>query len=104
MLNAAMLSKWHVHAGGYANELKKSGKVDIKVVWDDDVERGSNWARELGCEFEPDLSKVLAREDVEAVFCDAPTTAHKDIIIAAAKAGKHIFTEKIGRASCRERV
>ena len=42
MLNAAMLSKWHVHAGGYANELKKSGKVDIKVVWDDNVERGSN--------------------------------------------------------------
>lgn len=94
MLNAAMLSKWHVHAGGYANELKKSGKVDIKVVWDDDIERGSKWAAELGCEFEPDLSKVLAREDVEAVFCDAPTTAHKDIIIAAAKAGKHIFTEK----------
>ena len=80
MLNAAMLSKWHVHAGGYANELKKSGKVDIKVVWDDDIERGSKWAAELGCEFEPDLSKVLAREDVEAVFCDAPTTAHKDII------------------------
>ena len=41
MLNAAMLSKWHVHAGGYANELKKSGKVDIKVVWDDDVESGT---------------------------------------------------------------
>ena len=94
MLNAAMLSKWHVHAQGYANALLKSGKVDIKVVWDDDIKRGSDWAAEIGAEFEPDLSKVLAREDVEAVFVDSPTTAHKDIIIAAAKAGKHIFTEK----------
>lgn len=94
MLNAAMLSKWHVHAGGYANELKKSGKVAIKAVWDDNVERGSAWANELGTDFEPDLNKLLARDDIEAVFCDAPTTQHKDIIIAAAKAGKHIFTEK----------
>ena len=55
MLNAAMLSKWHVHAGGYANELKKSGKVAIKAVWDDNVERGSEWAKEIGADFEPDL-------------------------------------------------
>ncbi|MBE6611973.1 MAG: Gfo/Idh/MocA family oxidoreductase [Ruminococcaceae bacterium] len=94
MLNAAMLSKWHVHAPGYANQLKNSGKVDIKAVWDDNIERGSKWAAELGAEFEPDLAKLLAREDIEAVFVDTPTTAHKDVIIAAAKAGKHIFTEK----------
>lgn len=94
MLNVAMLSKWHVHAGGYANELKKSGKVDIKAVWDDNIERGSKWASDIGAEFEPDLAKLLSRDDIEAVFCDAPTTAHKDIIIAAVKAGKHIFTEK----------
>ena len=94
MLNAAMLSKWHVHAAGYAKELQKSGKVAIKAVWDDNVERGSAWAKELGADFEYDLNKLLAREDIEAVFCDAPTTQHKEIIIAAAKAGKHIFTEK----------
>ena len=94
MLNAAMLSKWHVHAQGYANELLRSGKVAIKAVWDDDIDRGSAWAKELGADFEPELAKLLARDDIEVVFCDAPTTAHKDIIIAAAKAGKHIFTEK----------
>lgn len=89
-----MLSKWHVHAPGYANELKKSGKVNIKAVWDDDIERGSKWAAELGAEFEPDLAKLLARDDIEAVFNCSPTTAHKDILIAAAEAGKNIFTEK----------
>ncbi len=94
MLKAAMLSKWHVHAGGYANQLKNCGKVEIKAVWDDDVKRGSDWASELGCEFIPDLDALLARDDIEAVFCDAPTTKHHDILIKAAKVGKHIFTEK----------
>lgn len=94
MLRVAMLSKWHVHAGGYANQLKNSGKVEIKAVWDDNTERGENWAKELGCEFVPCLDTLLARDDIDAVVCDAPTTAHHDILIKAAKAGKHIFTEK----------
>ena len=94
MLKVAMLSKWHVHAGGYAGQLKGSGKVDIVAVWDDNKERGEAWAKELGCEFVPCLDTLLARDDIEAVVCDAPTTAHHDIIIKAAKAGKHIFTEK----------
>lgn len=94
MLNAAMISKWHVHAPGYAKQLLGSGKVAIKAIWDDNIQRGSAWADELGAEFVPDLAVLLARDDIEAVFVDSPTTAHKDIIIAAAKAGKHIFTEK----------
>ena len=94
MLRVAMLSKWHVHAGGYANQLQDSGKVEIKAVWDDNAERGENWAKELGCEFVPCLDTLLARDDIDAVVCDTPTTAHHDVLIKAAKAGKHIFTEK----------
>lgn len=94
MFKVAMLSKWHVHAGGYAGQLKSSGKVEIAAVWDDDKERGEAWAKELGCEYYSDLDALLARDDIKAVICDAPTTAHHDIIIKAAKAGKHIFTEK----------
>ena len=94
MLKVAMLSKWHVHAAGYANMLKDTSKVEITAVWDDDIARGEAWAKELGADFEPDLDKLLARDDVEAVACDAPTTAHHDILIKAARAGKHIFTEK----------
>lgn len=68
MLNAAMLSKWHVHASGYANMLKSSGKVDIKAVWDDDTARGSAWAKEFGADFEPDLAKLLARRRYRGCF------------------------------------
>lgn len=94
MVKVAMLSKWHVHAGGYAGQLKHSGKVDIVAVWDDNTARGEAWAKELGCEFIADLDALLARDDIEAVICDTPTTDHHDILIKAAKAGKHIFTEK----------
>ncbi|NLE13114.1 MAG: Gfo/Idh/MocA family oxidoreductase [Clostridiales bacterium] len=94
MLKVAMLSKWHVHAAGYAGQLKNSGKVEITAVWDDDEARGKPWADELGAVYYKDLNKLLAEADCDAVVCDAPTTAHKDVIIAAAKAGKHIFTEK----------
>ena len=75
MVKVAMLSKWHVHAGGYAGMVKNSGKAEIVAVWDDDVQRGEAWAKELGAEFIPDLDALLAREDIEAVVCDAPTTA-----------------------------
>ena len=74
MIKVAMLSKWHVHAGGYANQLKNSGKVEITCVWDDDTARGEAWAKELGCDFVADLDALLARDDVEAVVCDTPTT------------------------------
>ena len=94
MLKAAMLSKWHVHAEGYAHELQNSGKVEIKAVWDEDAARGAEWAGRIGADFEADLDTLLAREDIEAVFCCTPTTMHTEVLIKAAKAGKHIFTEK----------
>lgn len=94
MLNIAMLSKWHVHAEGYANDINKSGKAKVTVIWDDDKARGQAWADKLGCDYSDNLDEVLARTDVDAVICDTPTTAHKDVLIKAAKAKKHIFTEK----------
>ena len=94
MLRVAMLSKWHVHADGYARDFIKTEKAEIVAVWDEKPERGMPWAEKLGCDFEPDLDVLLAREDVDAVCCCTPTTMHKEVLIKAAKAGKHIFTEK----------
>ena len=94
MLKVAMLSKWHVHAGGYAKFLQSLGNVQITAVWDEEPERGRQWAVELGADFEEDLDALLRREDVEGVVVDAPTAMHPDVMVAAANAGKHIFTEK----------
>jgi len=95
MLNVAMLSAWHAHAQGYARDLAKMPDVKITTVWDEDPDRGQPWAKELKAEFVGDLAVLLKRDDVEGVVIDAPTSMHADIMVAAAQAGKHIFTEKV---------
>lgn len=102
MLNVAMLSKWHVHAAGYARELMAMDDVRVTCIWDEDAERGAEWARELGVAFEPDLDALLRRPDVDAVAVDCPTAMHPEVMIAAARAGKHIFTEKVLALTVRE--
>lgn len=42
---------------------------------------------------ETDYKKVLAQKDVQAVFVATPTHLHKDIVIEALKAGKHVYCE-----------
>ncbi|MCL2377773.1 MAG: Gfo/Idh/MocA family oxidoreductase [Defluviitaleaceae bacterium] len=95
MLRVAILSRWHVHAEGYANEFKSRPDVKLTAVWDEEPDKGQAFAKSFGIDFEPDLDALLAREDVDAVCVNAPTNMHRDVIIKAAKAGKHIFTEKV---------
>ncbi len=94
MLRVAMLSKWHVHAAGYARDLIATGKAEIKAIWDEDSQRGKVWADELKVDFVSNIDALLARSDIDAVICCTPTTMHEEVLIKAANAGKHIFTEK----------
>lgn len=94
MFKVAMLSKWHVHAAGYANEFNKIPGCAVAYVWDEDVARGEKWAQDLGVPFVADLDELLAKKDFDGVIVDTPTTMHDVVIPKAARAGKHIFTEK----------
>ncbi len=95
MLNIAVCSRWHPHASGYGRDFANHPECKVTVIWDEVPERGEKWAQELGCDFEPDFDKVLARADVDAICSTAPTYMHKELYIKAAAAGKHIFTEKV---------
>ncbi len=90
----AMLSFAHVHAPGYADQAARNPRAKIVAIWDEDPVRGAREAEKRSVAFEADLDAVLGRSDVEGVIVDAPTSMHTEIIIAAARAGKHIFTEK----------
>ena len=94
MLHAAMLSKWHVHADSYADFIQAQPDAQITCVWDEDAQRGKEWGDRLKVPFIADLDELLSRPDVDAVIIDSPTNMHKDLMVRAAKAGKHIFTEK----------
>jgi scyllo-inositol 2-dehydrogenase (NAD+) len=95
MINVALLSKWHVHAVDYAREAFANPGIVVKKVWDEDSARGEQWGQELSVPFESNLEKIWADPEIHAVIVTTPTTVHKDILIAAAKAKKHIFTEKV---------
>lgn len=93
MLKIGMISKWHVHAEGYADTVKKSGRAEVAAVWDADQKRGTEWAEQLGCPYYSDLDEMLT--EVDAVICTTPTTQHREVILKAVAAGKHVFTEKV---------
>ncbi|QGH36634.1 gfo/Idh/MocA family oxidoreductase [Gracilibacillus salitolerans] len=95
MLNVALLSRWHVHADDYANQVRGNDDMTITMVWDEDLERGKQWAQELGVPFEAELDEVLSDDRVDGVIVNTPTNLHKKVIIKAAQYKKHIFTEKI---------
>jgi len=94
MVNVLMLSGWHVHAEGYAKFLNEQKDAKVVCIWDEDNARGSAWAKKAGVDFEGDMAKALARKDVDAVVVCTATSEHTKVLVAAAEAKKHIFTEK----------
>lgn len=95
MISVAMLSRWHVHANDYAKQAAAHPDLQIAAVWDEDPARGRAWAEELKVPFYERLDALLSETSIEGVIVDTPTNLHKDVIPAAARAKKHIFTEKV---------
>lgn len=89
------ISFWHVHAWDYTKQAQEHDDTVIAAVWDENPERGKKAADSLNVPFFDSLDDMLAQEDIDAVIVDAPTNVHRDVLVAAAKAGKHIFTEKV---------
>lgn len=102
MIRLAMLSFWHVHAGGYAQQAQDHPATEIVACWDEEPDRGRSYADKLGVRFHADLADLLARDDVDGVVVDTPTNIHPQVLTAAANAGKHIFTEKVLALTVRE--
>ena len=64
--------------------------------------RAPGFADDFGIALEPSLDALLARDDVDIVLLGSPTQFHRDQTLAAARAGKHVFTEKPIAASLPE--
>lgn len=88
-----MLSFAHVHANGYAKQVSENERAELVAVWDHMEDRGKGAAEQFGAPFYSDLDKILAL-DIDAVVVNVETNMHPEVMVAAAKAGKHIFTEK----------
>ena len=93
-MKVALVSRWHVHANEYADAVRRHPDAEITAVWDESAERGKKWADELGCRYYGDFNALLAKADVDGIVVASPTSLHPWLLVNAAKAGKHIFTEK----------
>lgn len=90
----ALLSFAHVHAPDYAFQIERDPDAELVGIWDDEPARGRPEAERRGVPFYERLEEALAQERVEGVVVCAPTAQHHSLFLAAARARKHIFTEK----------
>jgi 1,5-anhydro-D-fructose reductase (1,5-anhydro-D-mannitol-forming) len=94
-MKIGMISFWHVHAKDYAEEARVHPDIGIAAIWDENEERGRKEAQMREVEYISDLEDLLNRQEIEAVVVSSPTNRHKEVMVQAAQAGKHIFTEKV---------
>ena len=94
-LKVAVLGFWHVHAKDYARQAQEHPGTELVAIWDEDPALGQAGADEFGVPFNDDLGTLLGRTDVDGVVITTATNAHRNIMVRAANAGKHIFTEKL---------
>ena len=94
MLRIAMLSFAHVHAKGYAQRVVDHPEAQIQCIWDYDPVRGQEASDVWNAPLSLDLEQVVSSPDVDAVLINTETNMHPEVMKAALKYGKHIFTEK----------
>jgi 1,5-anhydro-D-fructose reductase (1,5-anhydro-D-mannitol-forming) len=103
MLKLALLGFWHVHAGDYYNDAVAHPDTEVVMAWDDNLERGRTRAAAFNqhLRFVEKLEDALT-SDIDGVIVTSSTNIHPRVLIAAANAGKHIFTEKVVAATLRD--
>lgn len=94
-MKIAIVGAWHVHTMEYGEAVLQNPGAELVCLWDDEEARGKATAEKLGIPFEPDLNKIWADPDIDGVQITTATCQHKEVLLAAAAAGKHIFTEKV---------
>ena len=97
-IHIACVGGWHSHAKDFPMDRAKKFcshiPYSIDVVWDDDLARGTTWAAEMGCKFQPDYDALCADPAIDGFIITAGTTRHAALLRKAAAAGKHVFMEK----------
>ncbi len=77
-----------------AGDLAKSKEVRVTALYDPLGERAAKWAAQLGGVVAPSAEAILADPAVDVVCLFVPPWARRDLLVAAAQAGKAILTTK----------
>jgi UDP-N-acetylglucosamine 3-dehydrogenase len=93
-VNVGIISFAHVHANGNAHCLAQLPDVELVAIADSDQVRLRDAVDRFGGDAYADYRDLLARGDIEAVLVTSPNAEHREHVIAAAKAKKHVLCEK----------
>lgn len=93
MMKVGIMSFAHMHAYSYADCLKQVDGVELIGISDENEERGSQAAKQYNTTFYRTDAELLA-QDLDAVIICSENVKHKDMVIQAARAKKHILCEK----------
>jgi predicted dehydrogenase len=94
-IRAGLISSAHsAHAISYSTALGRIDGAVLAAIYDDDPERGRRFAGSFNVPFHPDLDEFLKRPDIDCVIVCSATARHRELVCAAAQAGKHVLCEK----------
>jgi len=89
IIGAGRIGKMH------AENIVKYPNVKVKIISDIFTDNVQDWASDLGIEkVVNEYEEIIYDKEIDAIFVCSPTNTHAEIIIRAAKEGKHIFCEK----------
>ncbi|WP_284644363.1 Gfo/Idh/MocA family protein [Paenibacillus silviterrae] len=96
MVGYKFMGKAHSHAyRDLPMFFPKVTKPVMKAICGRDEKGVAQAAEQFGWEsYTTDWRELVQREDIDLIDINAPSDAHKEIALAAAKAGKHLFCEK----------
>src|SRR5690554_1841799 len=70
-------------------------KPNMKAICGRNTEKVAAAAKQFGWEeYTADWKELVSRDDIDLIDINAPSNVHKEIAIAAAHAGKHLYCEK----------
>ena len=88
-----IISFAHMHASSYARAISEIPNTELVGIHDDNKERGLSAAARYNSPYYDSLHDLLDT-DIDAVIVCSENIRHRDQVIAAATAGKHVLCEK----------
>lgn len=94
MKRIAFVGCAHIHTPAFVNKLKERNDMQVVGVWDHDAARAKKNADQFSCGTYVSHNEIWKDKSIDAVVICSETNLHKELAMAAAKAGKHMFIEK----------
>ncbi|MEN6355604.1 MAG: Gfo/Idh/MocA family oxidoreductase [Armatimonadota bacterium] len=91
VVGAGKFGQMHLDA---FTQLGYTGVAELAAIAEANPKRADELRKEYNCPIYTDYNEMLAKADIDAVSIATPDHLHKNIAVAAAKAGKHVLVEK----------